>query len=194
MLLTLRTASPADIEGIVQVFLSCWRDNYSRVLPTHVLQGMTEERAHALWMRALSTQDGGEEATVATDAGTGTILGVLRHGLDRPGHGIIWSLYVDPSAQGRGIGSRLLRGAESALTEAGAASASLWVFADNAASIAFYAQHGWVPVSGTPAQSTEFGEPTSQLRKSLREVRPEGTDSLQVGAGRPSPPAVAEGP
>ncbi|WP_354191320.1 GNAT family N-acetyltransferase [Arthrobacter sp. UYCu712] len=133
---------------------------------------MTEERARALWERALSTQYGAEDVTVATDAGTGAIAGVVRYGLEDPGHGIISSLYVDPASQGCGVGSRLLRGAESALTEEDVESASLWVFADNAASIAFYATHGWLPGSEPPARDREFGEPVYRLSKSFPDARP----------------------
>lgn len=177
---TLRRASPADFEEIVEVFLSCWRGSYSGVLPSHVLQGMTEERARGLWERALSTQDGEEQVTVATNAVTGTVRGVVRHGLKYPGHGIIWSLYVDPASQGCGVGSRLLRGAETSLTEAGAESASLWVFADNAASIAFYAHHGWLPGSEAPARSREFGERMYRLSKSFPDGRPGDTPTIKA--------------
>lgn len=166
----LRRGSIADRDQIVEVFLACWRANYLQVLPANLVQSMTEARARVLWGQVLSTQDGGENVIVAVEAETGTVAGVVRCGPAHPGHAIVWSLYVDPASQGRGIGSRLLRAAESALVSGGATSASLWVFTANTASVAFYAHHGWVPVGKNQGRSWEFGEPVYRLSKSFRDA------------------------
>lgn len=156
---------------------------------------MTDGRARALWERVLSTQDGNEEVIVAVGLEPGTVAGVVRCGLVHPGHGIILSLYVDPASQGCGIGSRLLHAAESALASGGATSASLWVFTANTASVAFYARHGWFPVSENKGRSWEFGEPVHRLSKSFPDAEtpparpPAGSKTDQSGAIR----AVTEG-
>ncbi len=184
----LRRGSSADCDQIVEVFVACWQVSHQRVLPAHLVQSMTEGRARALWERVLSTQDGVEEVIVAVGAEPGTVAGVLRCGLAHPGHGIIWSLYVDPASQGCGIGSRLLRAAESALASVGAMSASLWVFTANTASVAFYAHHGWLPVSENQGRSWEFGEPVHRLSKSFPDADtpparlPAGSKTDQSGA------------
>ena len=58
------------------------------------------------------------------------------------------SLYVDPAAQGAGVGSRLLADAQERIRAAGHARAWLYVYAENAHGCAFYERHGWVPVGG----------------------------------------------
>ena len=58
------------------------------------------------------------------------------------------SLYVDPSAQGAGVGSRLLADAEERIRAAGHARAWLYVYADNALGRAFYEHQGWAAVGG----------------------------------------------
>jgi ribosomal protein S18 acetylase RimI-like enzyme len=53
------------------------------------------------------------------------------------------SLYVDPAAQGAGVGSRLLADAEERIRAAGHPRAWLYVYADNGQGRAFYERHGW---------------------------------------------------
>ena len=58
------------------------------------------------------------------------------------------SLYVDPAAQGAGVGSRLLADAQERIRAAGHERAWLYVYAQNAHGCAFYERHGWAPVGG----------------------------------------------
>jgi GNAT superfamily N-acetyltransferase len=58
------------------------------------------------------------------------------------------SLYVDPAAQGAGVGGRLLADAQERIRAAGHARAWLYVYAQNAHGCAFYERHGWVAVGG----------------------------------------------
>ena len=95
----------------------------------------------------------------------GVVLGVTRFAVDGP-TGIVYSLYVSPSARGLGLGRRLLDGATADLAAVQATSATLWVFAENAPSIGFYRACGWLPDGVTRVQE-EFGEPEIQLRKAL---------------------------
>ncbi|MCT8161963.1 GNAT family N-acetyltransferase [Pseudoruegeria sp. SHC-113] len=52
-------------------------------------------------------------------------------------------LIVDPPAQRRGLGAALLGAAETAIAQAGHATARLEIHAGNTAASAFYAAHGW---------------------------------------------------
>jgi GNAT superfamily N-acetyltransferase len=54
-------------------------------------------------------------------------------------------LYVDPPAQGSGVGSALLGHCVDALREAGHTDALLWVFEANGHGRWFYEQRGWRP-------------------------------------------------
>ena len=58
------------------------------------------------------------------------------------------SLYVDPAAQGAGVGGRLLADAEERIRADGHPRAWLYVYASNGQGRAFYERHGWRRVSG----------------------------------------------
>lgn len=165
---TMRCATAKDIEAIVGVFLACWRGPYAHVLPASAVQQMTDERALRLWSEAFADRVEPDEIMVASGGEESAACGVVRYGLTGDGdRGTIWSLYVDPSAQGAGLGSRLLRTAEEALTRKGAKSASLYVFARNAPSIAFYCHHGWKAAHQNGETRYDFGEPVLTLTKTL---------------------------
>lgn len=170
MPITYRPATSEDIDGIVLVFLSCWRGSYAAVLPRRLVDTMTDEEAAALWTRVLGEARRGEVivAESAESAGPAgpVILGVTRFALGDDGEGAVNSLYVSPLAQGQGVGSRLLTAAADALAAAGATTAHLWVFESNAPSIAFYRRQGWLPDGGARVQE-EFGEPEIRLVRAL---------------------------
>lgn len=148
MSVTLRTATPADLDAIVQVFLGCWRTSYASVLPSELVESMTDGRARAMWQRALTSTDG---VTIVAEV-DGHVRGVTRHSRD-----CVHSLYVDPAAQGQRLGTRLLDAAVASMRAGGATRLRLWVFADNAPSIAFYRSRGWLP-DGTTRVQPEFGQ------------------------------------
>jgi GNAT superfamily N-acetyltransferase len=151
----LRTATRDDLDGIVEVFLACWQESYAGVLPDRLVAAMSPERADEIWTAALDRSQ-----TLVGEVG-GSVRGVTRFGDDT-----VHSLYVCPSAQGGGLGARLLAAAESGLSSAGVTRAFLWVFRDNLPSIAFYRRRGWTP-DGTRRVTPEFGEPELRLAKEL---------------------------
>ncbi|KJL47791.1 Mycothiol acetyltransferase [Microbacterium hydrocarbonoxydans] len=161
MTVEVRRATPDDLSGVLGVFLGCWRESYRGILPAAVIEAMTDERARALWARALADEEG--EVRVAEREVT--ILGLTR--FVRAGdRGIVHSLYVSPQAHGGGVGRLLLTAAVDALTGAGARSAVLWVFAANAPSIGFYEAQGWRADGATRTQP-EFGQPEQRMRREL---------------------------
>jgi GNAT superfamily N-acetyltransferase len=58
------------------------------------------------------------------------------------------AIYVDPPAQGAGVGGALLAAAVEGLRAAGHSEAFLWTFAANGLARAFYERHGWELVPG----------------------------------------------
>ncbi|WP_104081472.1 GNAT family N-acetyltransferase [Cryobacterium sp. Y11] len=206
MSIAYRPATPGDIDGIVTVFLDCWRGSYRAVLPAHLIDAMTDAQAHALWTRVLAEAAPGEmlvaerdadamaDTAAESDAGVAPgvsdasgatavlgaaapqIIGVTRFVAGPDGHGAVHSLYVSPLAQGTGIGSHLLRAAGDALAEAGMTTAGLWVFRDNAPSLAFYQRQDWTPTGETRVQA-EFGEPELGLARQLTAAANSGSVS-----------------
>ncbi len=67
----------------------------------------------------------------------------------RPDAGEVYELYVDPSAQGRGGGTALLRSTEDWFVAAGFSWAELNVLATNVAGQRFYRSHRWSPTGRT---------------------------------------------
>jgi len=163
----LREARPSDLEAVSGLFLACWRVSYAGVLPDHVIAMFDDDGARALWQRALENPKAGSVGIVAEQPGRG-VVGVIRLGSDpgEPSSGHVFSLYVDPSAQGLGVGGRLLGEAERRFRDDGRAQATLWVFAANTASLRFYEHHGWHPDGGQRVEA-EYGEPELRLRRSL---------------------------
>ena len=82
------------------------------------------------------------------------------------GGGELWALYVDPPAQGAGVGTLLLDHAESSMREAGTSEAVLWVYAENEPGRAFYEHRGWRLVEGSE-QLGEWAAPHVEYRKRL---------------------------
>lgn len=164
MNLEVRRATPDDLSGVLEVFLGCWRESYRGILPEEAIDAMTDERAEALWQRVLTDPVG--EVLVAERESE--LVGITRFAVsaheDGRIDGAVHSLYVSPRAHGGGVGSALLSAATAALRDAGAEAATLWVFAANAPSIAFYRARGWQPDGATRTQP-EFGEPEQRMRR-----------------------------
>ena len=173
---TLRDARPDDLDGIVAVFLGCWHVTYAETLPAATVAAMTTAGARALWSRVLGEGAPGEVIVARARRADGetAIAGVTRWSPS----GWVHSLYVDPAAQGTGVGSLLLAEATRRIGRAGAATAHLWVFRDNAAGRRFYGRHGWSP-DGTTRVEEEFGAPELRLTRPLE--RPPRTERSADG-------------
>jgi GNAT superfamily N-acetyltransferase len=159
----LRDATAADVEGVAALFLRCWRGSYADVLPAQVIGVFDEAGSEQLWGRALGSPRPGTRGVVAVE--DGRVVGIVRVGRDpdEPTVGHVFSLYVDPDAQGSGVGGRLLADAEGWFRAEGLAAATLWVFEANERARGFYTRHGWSPDGGSRVE-TEFGEPEIRLR------------------------------
>jgi len=159
----LRLARTTDLEAIVRVFLDCWTISYRRDLPAGLVDRITPAGARDLWAAALSNP----ELAVLVDLRGDRVVGVASYAMPTADEGYVASLYVDPSAQGLGIGRRLLGSVEAQLAQAGRNRASLWVFAANAPSLAFYERQGWRR-DGEVTTLPEWGEPQVRMVKNLR--------------------------
>ena len=162
----LRQARAADAPAIANVFLACWRDAYTGVVPKPVLIAMDAKAALQLWKQVLGQPTAGGETVVAETSGA--VTGVIRFGRDPDdaAHGHVFSLYVDPAAGRSGVGGALMERGLSWFRTQGLDEATLWVFEANAPARAFYARHGWAPDGGTRVEP-EFQAPEIRLRRRL---------------------------
>jgi GntR family transcriptional regulator len=148
----IREAVEADAPALASVFVTSWQAGYPGIVDDAVIAAL-DEREVASWLLPMAK---GTTRTVLAESGEGTVLGWLRYGDDPadPRNGHIYSLYVRPSAGGRGVGRRLL---EHGIARCGAGRAvTLWVFEANARARRLYGSAGFEPDGGRQVEE-EYG-------------------------------------
>jgi ribosomal protein S18 acetylase RimI-like enzyme len=124
----IRRAARADAAGIALVHVHAWNHNYEGIVAGEHLAARTVEARMEKWLEWLDDP----AVLVWVDEVEGEIAGFAAvTGRELRG------LYVDPAAQGAGVGSRLLSEAE------GAGACELEVFAANGHARGFYEARGW---------------------------------------------------
>ena len=161
----LRVARRDDIDQLSAVFLDCWRISYGQVMPASLVASMTPGKARSLWADALQRPNQTILAATA-DEPPHPVVGFVGFQLQADGAGYVSSLYVSPQLQGGGVGRLLLSGAEQELRDAGARTARLWVFEQNAPSRAFYIRQGYHP-DGRRETLPEWGQPQLGMTKTF---------------------------
>lgn len=146
-----RPAGAADADDLARVRIASWRAAYRGIVPDPVLDGFDPAAEVVTWRRRL---------TAVTDAWVGVafvveppagprLVGFVTTGPARhageAGLGEVWAIYVDPEAQGQGVGRALMDAAVRDLTARGFGEVVLWVFEANAPARAFYERLGWTP-------------------------------------------------
>ncbi|TVR98452.1 MAG: GNAT family N-acetyltransferase [Rhodospirillales bacterium] len=123
-----------DAPAIARVHVESWRTAYAGLLPETVLVRMSLPNHTALWARVLGQRRNRDVVLVAEGGGHGVIAfgscGRVREKRLAPA-GEIYTLYVHPEFQNRGIGQRLLLRLFDALVARGLTSAVAWVLAEN---------------------------------------------------------------
>ena len=153
----IRDATPDDADEIDRIHVQAWQRAYSDfVAPEDMIGARIEPDVRvARWRERVS--DGQIHTWVYEVDG-------LVAGFAAAGDGHLWALYVDPRAQGAGVGSALLEHAEGALREEGASEATLSVFAGNEHGRRFYEARGW-EFAGD--EDSDWVAPTVAYRKPL---------------------------
>jgi GNAT superfamily N-acetyltransferase len=151
---TIAPATERDAAGIANVYVDAWRSSYAAILPHRVLLGMSCEQQARQWSSAI--RDAHQSVIAASDADAGVVgfasFGPARRNARPPAGrfagegdakvGEIYTLYVLPDFQERGIGRRLLAAAFAALLGKGYGCALLWALRDN------HARHFYERVGG----------------------------------------------
>jgi GNAT superfamily N-acetyltransferase len=128
-----RPASAQDVPALHALGVRTWRATYEGVLP-----GAAVEQGAAEFFNAYSlgaAVDGGRMLAAYRD---GVLVGLLEFDRVDATRTMVWKLYVDPDAQGRGIGGLLL---ERLLQSAETPEIGVEHDARNAAAAAFFANY-----------------------------------------------------
>jgi GNAT superfamily N-acetyltransferase len=150
-------ATVSNASDIAKVYVDTWRATYAGVVPDKSLLGMSYERQAAEWAWLIRNRCDAQPVIVASEVGHG-VVGLTSVGTSRmagrPVHGIfadarvgeVFTLYVRPEFQERGIGRQLLAGAFALLSERGCGRAVVWVLRDNPSRY-FYERMGGAAVA-----------------------------------------------
>lgn len=146
----IRAAAPGDVPSLARVHVRSWQRAYGDLLEARLLREIPVERRERDWNAVLA--DDGHAAWVyelqGHIAGFASVRG-----------GELVTIYVDPPAQGAGVGTALLARAVAA------GARQVTVFEHNGLARTFYERHGWrdsgpgEPCHGLPSRIYRRGEP-----------------------------------
>jgi ribosomal protein S18 acetylase RimI-like enzyme len=163
--ITIRPANTADARAIARLDVETWRAAYAGMLSARYLVGLSERRREAGWRSVIMHEPRDVRIAVDTD---GTMLGFGSCGPcrgERDFSGEVFTLYVGPDWQNRGIGRRLLTALFGRLVAAGRSSAIIWVLRDNPSRF-FYQRLGGrlvarktLDVGGSVVEALAYGWP-----------------------------------
>lgn len=151
--LPVREAGPTDGAAVAAVQRRAWRADYRGLLSDGFLDDLDFSYLGAYWAGRAAVAPTPRHRLLIGGA-RGEVHGIVDVGPSRDDDaprgpdglaavGEVRSFYVDPSAQGGGLGGALLVAAEAVLRAQGVAVATLWVIEGNDRARRFYEQRGW---------------------------------------------------
>jgi GNAT superfamily N-acetyltransferase len=168
MRIQIRPAKVRDVRAIAKVHVRSWQEAYQGLVPQDYLDGLDPARRAAGWeqsVRSLPRPGRGVLVAETSDGvvGFSSFCPARDSDCDPERVGLVLTIYLLPSALGKGIGRSLMAAVVSALADAGYAEAVLWVLDTNARARSFYAKAGWAP-DGAAKQDDELGVTLSEVR------------------------------
>ena len=143
---TIRPATVEDAEEIAAVHVASWRQAHTGVVAEEYLAGLDVDARAAWWRTQLEQGSPRVRVWVAEDEGRVVGFSSLGPSLDDDaGRDTlqIYTIYLEPSAWGRGIARELLRTVLAAVPAG--VPVTLWVLEANARARHFYRRHGFSP-------------------------------------------------
>ncbi len=151
---TVRPAGAGDGAAVGRIRVAAWRDAYAGIVPDDYLAGMDPEGEGARAEAAIAMGPGPRRLVVAELDGAVAGFAIFTNPDHAESHaksgrtGELHLIYVDPPAQGRGVGRALL--ARVFADVAGRLDAlDVWCLADNAPARRFYERSGAAPLDGS---------------------------------------------
>ncbi|HVP02914.1 MAG TPA: GNAT family N-acetyltransferase [Solirubrobacteraceae bacterium] len=162
----LRRAGAEDAGPIAGIAVRAWWHSHRDFVSAQALAERTVEAQTARWAARLAEPE--REVWVAVAGGRVAGYAAVGPCADpdaAPASGSLDALYVDPPAQGAGLGTHLLQHAVARLRARGLRRATLWVFEQNDQARAFYERHGWVlDPDGAGNEPEAWDEPAVRYR------------------------------
>jgi ribosomal protein S18 acetylase RimI-like enzyme len=161
--ITIRAARLDDAGPIARLDVETWQATYAGILATPYLAGLSPARREIGWANVIRREP--RDVRVAIN-GAGEIVGFGSCGASRGEPDFtseVFTLYVAPDWQNRGIGRRLLLAMFARLVGEGHKSAVIWVLRENPAR--FFYQHlggkevrrKLLPFNGTDVAASGYG-------------------------------------
>jgi ribosomal protein S18 acetylase RimI-like enzyme len=158
----IRAATAADAGAIAAVQARGWRHAYGDIVaPEDMPDPATKEPE---WRDRIADPDVG----VLVFDHDGSVAGFAAFGASRDADARehtaeLYAIYVDPAAQGAGVGSALIEAAVEDLAARRFADAMLWTLQGNGLARAFYERHGWTLDDG----ALQHDPPEVRYRRTL---------------------------
>jgi ribosomal protein S18 acetylase RimI-like enzyme len=138
----IRTAAPADVDGIARVHVQAWHESYSGLVPPEAFEHHSIELRMTQWRATLSDPDRSTLIYESDGVVGGFISGgpIKWTGLSTDSE--VASLYLLDSVKRRGVGRALFCRFMSLLAGRGFTSCGLWTLSNNVAARRFYEAMG----------------------------------------------------
>ncbi|MCB1443313.1 MAG: GNAT family N-acetyltransferase [Methyloceanibacter sp.] len=141
-----RPARPKDANALANTYEEAWRGAYQGIIPHLHLERMIARHGPRWWDQVLQRR----ASVLVLDFG-GEVAGYVTFGRSRIGRGPfageIFELYLHPTYQGLGLGSKLFNGARQKLREMRLNGLLVWALADNETACDFYLRLGGKPIA-----------------------------------------------
>ncbi|KUZ07940.1 GCN5 family acetyltransferase [Burkholderia diffusa] len=143
-LVTLRSATPHDADGIARLHTLSWQSAYRHILPVAYLSDEVPME-HATRWRNYFDRSEAERGLVLVAVSNGMSIGFVsaERSVD-PARGVLLDcLHVHPAHHGKGAGKRMIESVRAWARNIGADRVHLSVLEGNVRAIGFYERNGW---------------------------------------------------
>ncbi len=160
----IRSATVDDAARIARVHVDSWREAYAGVVPAEYLAALDADRRAEWWRAELAEIPRGASVWVAEEGRE--LLGFAYLGPSRDEDAErttmeIYSIYLEPSAWGRGVARELMRTVLGTVPDR--VPVTLWTLGGNERAGRFYRRHGFQP-DGVERLEELGGEHLTELR------------------------------
>ncbi len=161
----IRLGVPADAAEVARVFVQAWRGGYRGLVDDRIIDGLDA----TVWSLNFARRLADDALTTIVWPAEDCLLGFAISRVDQQfsNVGYLASLYVDPAASGRGIGSALLAEVLQAFRRDGLTTGSLWVFSANHRARRLYERWGFAATDQTTVDP-QWGVEQARYQRALR--------------------------